>query len=253
MWTVGLLLSGNAAGLTLEEYLSLDEAGRDAARAGRRRAVRRRAALPDRHGGRPAGGDLRTRGWRRAIVPEPACAGSLYHDVSHDLRGGHQSRPRDLHQSFPLIHGVHMNRYKLPGRRPVGRDGRRLRRDHADGLHRAGSRPDPEPYQAAFEKPTPTSRSSGCDSTGIITAKLLAEKKQPQGRRHLGPGRHLAGPDGQGRRAAYAPKGLDQIAANMRDAQGRAHLGRHGRLRRRHLLQHRRGRQAAQAPRRGRT
>ena len=29
----GLLLSGNAAGLTLEEYLSLDEAGRDAARA----------------------------------------------------------------------------------------------------------------------------------------------------------------------------------------------------------------------------
>lgn len=33
MWTVGLLLSGNAAGLTLEEYLSLDEAGRDAARA----------------------------------------------------------------------------------------------------------------------------------------------------------------------------------------------------------------------------
>lgn len=32
MWTVGLLLSGNAAGLTLEEYLSLDEAGRQQAR-----------------------------------------------------------------------------------------------------------------------------------------------------------------------------------------------------------------------------
>jgi len=33
MWTVGLLLSGNAAGLTLDEYLSLDEAGRDRVRA----------------------------------------------------------------------------------------------------------------------------------------------------------------------------------------------------------------------------
>ncbi|KAG1224896.1 hypothetical protein G6F68_020032 [Rhizopus microsporus] len=33
MWTVGLLLSGNAAGLTLDEYLSLDEAGRDKASA----------------------------------------------------------------------------------------------------------------------------------------------------------------------------------------------------------------------------
>ncbi|WP_415808355.1 phosphonoacetaldehyde hydrolase, partial [Bordetella muralis] len=33
MWTVGLLLSGNAAGLTLEEYRNLDAAGRDAARA----------------------------------------------------------------------------------------------------------------------------------------------------------------------------------------------------------------------------
>ncbi|AEE67528.1 MULTISPECIES: phosphonoacetaldehyde hydrolase [Bordetella] len=32
MWTVGLLLSGNAAGLSLEQFLSLDEAGREAAR-----------------------------------------------------------------------------------------------------------------------------------------------------------------------------------------------------------------------------
>ncbi|MNN87495.1 Phosphonoacetaldehyde hydrolase [compost metagenome] len=32
MWTVGLLLSGNAAGLTLDEYLSLDENGRERAR-----------------------------------------------------------------------------------------------------------------------------------------------------------------------------------------------------------------------------
>lgn len=32
MWTVGLLLSGNAAGLTLDEYLSLDDVGREAAR-----------------------------------------------------------------------------------------------------------------------------------------------------------------------------------------------------------------------------
>nr|WP_043518646.1 phosphonoacetaldehyde hydrolase [Achromobacter arsenitoxydans] len=33
MWTVGLLLSGNAAGLTLDQYLSLDESGREQARA----------------------------------------------------------------------------------------------------------------------------------------------------------------------------------------------------------------------------
>ena len=32
MWTVGLLLSGNAAGLSLDEYQALDDAGRDAAR-----------------------------------------------------------------------------------------------------------------------------------------------------------------------------------------------------------------------------
>ena len=32
MWTVGLLLSGNAVGLTLDEYRQLDEAGRQAAR-----------------------------------------------------------------------------------------------------------------------------------------------------------------------------------------------------------------------------
>ncbi|WP_313624496.1 phosphonoacetaldehyde hydrolase [Achromobacter sp.] len=39
MWTVGLLLSGNAAGLTLEEYLGLDESGREAARAAARQEL----------------------------------------------------------------------------------------------------------------------------------------------------------------------------------------------------------------------
>lgn len=38
MWSVGLLLSGNAAGLTLQDYLALDAAGREAARE-RARAV----------------------------------------------------------------------------------------------------------------------------------------------------------------------------------------------------------------------
>ena len=36
MWTVGLLLSGNAAGLTLDEYLGLAGPARDAARAAAR-------------------------------------------------------------------------------------------------------------------------------------------------------------------------------------------------------------------------
>ena len=109
MWTVGLLLSGNAAGLTLEEYLSLDEAGRDAARARRRRAVRRRAALPDRHGGRPAGGDLRHRtpaggGPASLSLPAPDPFTTTF---SHDLRGGHQAGRVTFISLFPLIHGVH--------------------------------------------------------------------------------------------------------------------------------------------------
>ena len=39
MWTVGLLLSGNAAGLALDEYLKLDEAGRQQARERARREL----------------------------------------------------------------------------------------------------------------------------------------------------------------------------------------------------------------------
>ncbi|WP_144634744.1 phosphonoacetaldehyde hydrolase [Bordetella genomosp. 13] len=43
MWTVGLLLSGNAAGLSLDEYQALDDAGHEAARL-RARAELTRAA-----------------------------------------------------------------------------------------------------------------------------------------------------------------------------------------------------------------
>ena len=57
-------------------------------------------------------------------------------------------------------------------------------------------------YQAAFEKANPDIKIQWVrDSTGIITAKLLAEKNNPKADA-IWPGRHLAGPDGQGRHAA---------------------------------------------------
>ena len=204
MWTVGLLLSGNAAGLTLEEYLSLDEAGRDAARAGRRRAVRRRAALPDRHGGRPAGGDLRHRtpaggGPASLSLPAPdpftttfrtTCAAAI-------------KPPRDLHQSFPLIHGVHMNRYKLLALAAalsgvMGAASAETTLTVSPRWKPTRSRP----TRPRSRRPTPTSRSSGYAIPPASSPPSSWPRRTTQGRRHLGPGRHLAGPDGQGRHAA---------------------------------------------------
>src|SRR5690606_13032433 len=57
------------------------------------------------------------------------------------------------------------------------------------------------------------------DSTGIITAKLLAEKANPKADVVWGlAGTSLGLMDSEGMLLPYAPKGLDQIAANMRDA-----------------------------------
>ena len=75
-------------------------------------------------------------------------------------------------------------------------------------------------YQAAFEKANPDIKIQWVrDSTGIITAKLLAEKNNPKADAIWGlAGTSLGLMDKEGMLQPYAPKGLDQIAANMRDA-----------------------------------
>jgi len=75
-------------------------------------------------------------------------------------------------------------------------------------------------YQAAFEKANPDIKIQWVrDSTGIITAKLLAEKNNPKADVIWGlAGTSLGLMDKEGMLQPYAPKGLDQIAANMRDA-----------------------------------
>lgn len=74
-------------------------------------------------------------------------------------------------------------------------------------------------YQAAFEKAHPDIRIQWVrDSTGIVAAKLLAEKNNPKADVIWGlAGTALGLMDKEGMLLPYAPKGLDQIAANMRD------------------------------------
>ena len=75
-------------------------------------------------------------------------------------------------------------------------------------------------YQAAFERANPDIKIQWVrDSTGIIAAKLLAEKSNPKADVIWGlAGTALGLMDKEGMLQPYAPKGLDQIAANMRDA-----------------------------------
>ncbi|MCR4159765.1 putative 2-aminoethylphosphonate ABC transporter substrate-binding protein [Kerstersia gyiorum] len=74
-------------------------------------------------------------------------------------------------------------------------------------------------YQAAFEEANPDIRIQWVrDSTGIITAKLLAEKDRPQADAIWGlAGSSLGVLAGQGMLEPYAPQGLEQIAPKMRD------------------------------------
>ncbi|OZI74198.1 putative 2-aminoethylphosphonate ABC transporter substrate-binding protein [Bordetella genomosp. 12] len=75
-------------------------------------------------------------------------------------------------------------------------------------------------YQAAFEREYPDIKIQWVrDSTGIITAKLLAEKDNPKADVIWGlAGTSLGLMDKEGMLQPYAPQGLDQIAPNMRDA-----------------------------------
>ena len=75
-------------------------------------------------------------------------------------------------------------------------------------------------YKAAFEKANPDVEIKWVrDSTGIITAKLLAEKARPQADAVWGlAASSLAILDQQGMLQSYAPKDLGKIGANYRDA-----------------------------------
>ncbi|GFM63135.1 ABC transporter substrate-binding protein [Pseudomonas cichorii] len=76
-----------------------------------------------------------------------------------------------------------------------------------------------KPYQQAFEKQNPDIRIKWVrDSTGIVTAKLMAEKDRPQADVVWGlAASSLAILKQQGMLEAYAPSSLDQIGANYRD------------------------------------
>ncbi|OLU22221.1 putative 2-aminoethylphosphonate ABC transporter substrate-binding protein [Pseudomonas sp. PA15(2017)] len=77
-----------------------------------------------------------------------------------------------------------------------------------------------KPYQQAFEKRHPDIRIKWVrDSTGIVTAKLLAEKNRPQADVVWGlAGSSLAILKQQGMLEAYAPAELDKIGRNYRDS-----------------------------------
>jgi iron(III) transport system substrate-binding protein len=74
-------------------------------------------------------------------------------------------------------------------------------------------------YQASFEKSNPGIKIRWVrDSTGIVTAKLLAEKANPQADVVLGlAATSLMLLDKEGMLQAYAPAGLDKIKKTMRD------------------------------------
>jgi iron(III) transport system substrate-binding protein len=74
-------------------------------------------------------------------------------------------------------------------------------------------------YQVAFEKANPDVKIRWVrDSTGIVTAKLLAEKANPQADVVFGlAATSLMLLDKEGMLTAYAPRGLEKIKSTMRD------------------------------------
>ncbi|MDO8876398.1 MAG: putative 2-aminoethylphosphonate ABC transporter substrate-binding protein [Pseudolabrys sp.] len=74
-------------------------------------------------------------------------------------------------------------------------------------------------YQTAFEKANPTVKIRWVrDSTGVVTAKLLAEKSNPQADVVFGlAATSLMLLDKEGMLQAYAPAGVDKIKPSMRD------------------------------------
>ena len=104
-------------------------------------------------------------------------------------------------------------------------------------------------YEEAFNKANPDVGIKWVrDSTGVITAKLLAEKANPQADMVVGvSASSMAVFANEGMLQGYAPKGLDKHRPGVSRSEESAGMGRHGRLRRRDVLQHRRSGQARPA------
>ena len=102
-----------------------------------------------------------------------------------------------------------------------------------------------EPYKQAFEAANPDVEIAWVrDSTGVITAQLLAEKDNPRADVIWGLGASsIALFDSMGMLEPYTPKGADQLKPMFHSAKNPHDLDRHGRVARGHVLQHRRGRQ----------
>jgi iron(III) transport system substrate-binding protein len=101
-------------------------------------------------------------------------------------------------------------------------------------------------YQEGFNKANPDIELVWVrDSTGVITAKLIAEKSNPKADVIMGVAATSMGIFAtEGMLEPYAPAGLARIASQVPRGQEPAELGRHGRVGRDDLLQHRRGREA---------
>ena len=112
-------------------------------------------------------------------------------------------------------------------------------------------------YQEGFNKVNPDIDIKWVrDSTGVITAKLLAEKANPQADVVMGvAASSLALLDSEGMLQPYAPLKPRRDHAAVPRQEESAGLVRHGRVGRDRLLQHRRGARSAtsRSPRPGRT
>ena len=112
-------------------------------------------------------------------------------------------------------------------------------------------------YTESFQKTNPNIDLKFVrDSTGVITAKLLAEKANPQADVILGvAASSMEIFKAEGMLAPYAPAGFDALNRKFSDTANPPLVGRHGRVRRGGLLQHGRGREEEHpaSPRPGRT
>ena len=113
-----------------------------------------------------------------------------------------------------------------------------------------------DPFKKAFEADNPNIEIAWVrDSTGVMTAKLIAEKDNPRADVVWGLAASSIGLMGSlGMIEPYTPANAARAEADVQERQEPRDLGRHGRLPRRRVLQHRRGgeEQEAQAHQLGR-
>ena len=98
---------------------------------------------------------------------------------------------------------------------PCLRRFRRFLRRHHPGLHRPGGGPDPG-LRTSFNKTYPDVKIKWVrDSTGIVTAKLLAEKAAPQADVVMGlAASSLLLLEKENMLLPYAPKGVEKLSKN---------------------------------------